>query len=104
MEKHELKEKHPVLEKIVSALYIPLELGPFLVYDILTLPARNWLIPRAVKRKFPSLSCRGYLPFGCSPECKPRQKYYNKELFLFRFICRSCDPDSGRCIKYKRNY
>jgi hypothetical protein len=97
--RHELKENHPVLEKIVSALYIPLELGPFLVYDILTLPARNWLIPRSVKQKLPFLSCREYVWGSNNPDCKPVQKYYHEWAFLFRFICRSYHAET--CIRYK---
>lgn len=94
-------EKHPVLEKIVSAAMIPVELGPFLVYDLLTIPPRNWLIPRALKKKLPFFSCREYSSgFAGYPDCKPARKYYHNKLFLFRFICGSYKE--GSCIKYKR--
>ncbi len=102
MDKRELKEKHPVLEKIVSAaMFIP-EATIYQISDLLTIPARNWVIPRALKRELSCLSCRDYYGKNLA-RCMPVKKYYHEWMFLFRFVCRSYDYESGRCIKYEKD-
>jgi hypothetical protein len=102
MGQRELKENHPILEKIVSALVFIPEIIIYLPMDFLQVPTRNWIIPRAVKRKLPFLSCRLYHSphLDGAEECGPAKKYYHDG--LFRIMCRHYDTKSGHCTKYKK--
>ena len=93
-------ERHPTLDKILKTVMIVPELTIYQISDFLTVPVRNWIIPRALKKKMPSLSCRKYYNDD-EPNCKPSQKYVHKSLFLFRYVCGSYD--NGKCTKYKKD-
>jgi len=93
-------EKHPTLDKILKSFWIIPELTVYQLSDIFTIPARNWIIPKALKKEFPSLSCRGRIYYNDRPACKPSEKYEHKSLFLFRYFCKNYED--GKCTKYKK--
>jgi hypothetical protein len=67
-----------------------------LAFDVLTVKARDVVIPRAIKRRLPFLSCRRYSHFG-DVRCWPARKYSRPTLFLF--ACRHYDVATRECCK-----
>jgi hypothetical protein len=98
LEQRELKENHPVLEKIVSALALPWELSVYLICDLVTITPKNRIFPRSWKYERPWLSCR-YDRHG-ETRCKHAKKYYHK--FLFKIYCHHYDLNSGRCNRHNK--
>ncbi|MBW2966447.1 hypothetical protein KY342_05070 [Candidatus Woesearchaeota archaeon] len=93
-----MKERlEQIVERLKNVIMFVPELTIYQISDFLIIPVRNWLIPRAVKREFPWLSCRDY---NFEIMCKPVKKYYHNNLFLFRFVCKSYS--SGICTKYQK--
>jgi len=95
------RTEHPALGRLSAALRYAAELALFLPIDLLTVRARDVVIPRAVKRKLPCLSCRRYVQFGMQVDCGPAVKYRHKPLFK-AVVCRHYDADFGECRRPRR--
>ena len=98
MDRIQLEKDHPILEKIVSGFMVIPDIV-FIAVDIFQVPVRDWMIPKAVKRKFDWLSCRTTDYYG-NIFCEPVHKYYHKSLFQ----CKYYDPKSDHCRKYKNKH
>jgi hypothetical protein len=88
-----------MLETVGDVSWYPLEVLAFVPIDLLTVHARDTLIPRCVKEAMPFLSCRrydGYTP----PRCGPAHKYRHTGLFKAT-VCGHYDPGSGNCTHPK---
>jgi hypothetical protein len=71
------------------------EAGLYAPLDLLTVRIRDSVIPRAIKRRVPFLSCRRYGLSGTRPRCGPLMKYRCRA--IFGFVCRHCDTGNGQC-------
>ena len=85
------------LEKIASAFHYVIEAGLYVPFDLVQVPIRDRIIPRAFKRIFLGLSCRRYFVFGMDPSCSPARKYQHDS--LFEKVCSYYDPKTGLCTK-----
>jgi len=95
------RERDPALRRIAGGLWYVAEIALFLPVDLLTVPIRDAVIPRAVKRKLPFLSCRRYVLFSRQVDCGPAMKYKHKVLFK-AVVCRHYDADFGECRRPRR--
>lgn len=77
-----------------AARYV-VEATLFLPLDLLSVRIRDRVIPRAVKKRTPFLSCRRYGSFGPQPLCGPLMKYSCRAMFAL--VCRRFDASSGEC-------
>ncbi len=85
-----------VLQRLAGVLWYVPETLLFLPADLLTVRIRDAVIPRAIKRRLPFLSCRRYGSFDGPPTCAPAWKYEHKGLFK-TVICRHHGDGSGQC-------
>jgi len=67
-----------------------------LAFDVVTVKARDMMIPRFVKHRLPFLSCRRYNYCG-EVRCWPSRKYCRPALFLH--ACRHYDVMTCGCRK-----
>ena len=89
------------IRKIEEAAYLAAEVIVFMPFDFATAWIRDFVIPRFVKRKFPSLACRGYdYLLSKEPHCNIGEKYEHKG--LMKVICRHYDAKTGSCDKFAR--
>jgi hypothetical protein len=87
--------------KIREAAYLAAEILVFMPFDLATAWIRDSVIPRFVKRKFPSLACRGYnYLFSKEPHCKIGERYEHKG--LFEKICGHYNAETGSCDKFAK--
>jgi hypothetical protein len=87
--------------KIKEAAYLAVEVLVFMPFDFATAWIRDSVIPRFVKRKFPSLACRGYnYLFSKEPMCKIGRRYEHKS--LFEKICGHYNSETGSCDKFAK--
>jgi len=87
--------------KIKETAYLAAEILVFMPFDFATAWIRDFVIPRFVKRKFPSLACRGYNHlFSKEPHCNISEKYEHKG--LMKIICRHYDSETGNCDKFAK--
>ena len=62
-------ESKALSRRIVEGLYLLVEI-PMTLFDIVTIPIRDSIIPRFLKYKFPILSCREWPEYHSSPNSK----------------------------------
>jgi hypothetical protein len=84
------------LRRLADVLWYVPETLLFVPADLLTVRIRDTVIPRALKRRLPFLSCRRYRSFSGPPTCGPASKYEHKGVFK-TVICGHHGDGSGHC-------
>ena len=67
--------------------------------DAITIPFRDHIIPRSIKKQYPVLSCRRYSLYQDEVFCQPSGKYLNRDIMAK--VCPYYDLKENQCTKKK---